>query len=630
MSFGPVAAGVLAFDEDGTPRSPDYGDVYHPRAGALAQAQHVFLRGNGLPGRWHGQHRFTVLETGFGLGNNFLATWQAWRGAPRQPQRLDFISIEKHPLRRGDLARAHHSCHASDMQQLADALLEAWPPLTPDIHTLLFDGGRVRLLLVFADIAEALPELVAGIDAFYLDGFAPARNPHMWDARALSRLARLAAPAATVATWSVARDVRDGLSAAGFAVERAPGFGGKREMTIGRFAPRHVTTPPPGRRSADARQIAVIGAGIAGASVARALAREGATVEVFEREASPARHASGNPAGLFHGIVHRDDGPHARWLRAGALRMQQLLRPLFAAAEVEGAFGLLRAERDSRLDDMRALLAARGLPPEWVQAIETPRGPAWLYPGGGWCSPVALARAWLGSPGVTLRCDARVESLRPSPHGWALLDGHGQLLGEAEAVVLANAEDAPRLLGDEDLWPLRRQRGQISLLAQGGPALPLPLADAGYALRLGDQRLLFGATSQADDEDPACRDSDHAHNLAVLDRLTDWRPAPGAALDGRVAWRLQTPDRMPMLGPAPAPTTTATPGRRPLRPRDIERRPGLYTAFAYGSRGLTQAAIAGEVLAAWLTGAAMPVPARLLDAVDCARFAARLNRKSAS
>lgn len=627
MSFGPVAPGTLAFDEDGTPRSPDYGDVYHARAGAWAQAEHVFLRANGLPGRWSGKSRFTVLETGFGLGNNFLATWRAWRESPRRPGRLDFISIEKHPLRRADLMQAHRGRHARDAQPLADALLDAWPPLTPDVHTLLFEGGRLRLLLMFADIAKALPEIIAGVDAFFLDGFAPARNPQMWDARVLSRLARLAAPGATVATWSVAREVRDGLSAAGFVVERAPGFGGKREMTIGRFAPRHAPTAAPGRRCAAARRIAVIGAGIAGAGVAQALAREGAAVEVFESEPSPARHASGNPAGLFHGIVHRDDGPHARWLRAGALRMQQLLRPLFADGQVEGAFGLLRAERESALDAMRSLLSAQGLPPEWVQAIEGPRGPAWLYPGGGWCAPAALARAWLGSPGITLRGGTRVESLQKVPQGWLLRGVQEQMLGEADAVVLANAEDAPRLLGDGGLWPLRRHRGQISLLATDGPALQLPLADAGYVLRLRDQRLLFGATSQADDDEPACRDSDHAHNVAVLERLTDWRPAPGAPLEGRVAWRLQTPDRMPMLGPAPE---TATTGRQPLQPRDIERRPGLYCAFAYGSRGLSQAALAGEVLAAWLTGAAMPVPARLVDAVDCARFAARLNRKSPS
>jgi tRNA 5-methylaminomethyl-2-thiouridine biosynthesis bifunctional protein len=628
MSFGPVAAGTLDFDEDGTPRSPHYGDVYHARAGAWAQAQHVFLRGNGLPQRWQGRRRFTVLETGFGLGNNFLATWQAWRDSPQRSERLDFISIEKHPLRRDDLARAHRDRHAPQAQPRADALLAAWPPLTPDIHTLLFDGGRVRLLLVFTDIAEALPELLAGVDAFFLDGFAPALNPQMWDARALARLARLAAPEATVATWSVAREVRDGLAAAGFVVERAPGFVGKRDMTVGRFAPRHVHPPAPGRRNASAQRIAVVGAGIAGAGVAQALSREGVAVQVFESEAAPARHASGNPAGLFHGIVHREDGPHARWLRASALRMQQLMRPLFEQAGVEGAFGLLRAERDTALGAMQALLAAQNLPPDWVQAIENEGGPGWFYPGGGWCSPASLAQAWLGLPGVALRCHARVEALHAAPHGWTLLDSDGRALGEADAVVLANAADAPRLIADGTPWDLRRQRGQISLLGAGGPALPMPVADAGYALRLHDQRLLFGATSQADDDDPSCRDSDHAHNLSVLNRLTDWQPPPGTALEGRVGWRLQTPDRLPLLGPVPAP---AIEGRRPaLQPRDIERRPGLYAAFAYGSRGLTQAALAGEVLAAWLTGAAMPVPARLIDAVDCARFAARLNRKSAS
>ena len=627
MSFGPVAAGTLAFDEDGTPCSPDYRDVYHARAGAWAQAEHVFLRGNGLPQRWAGRRRFTVLETGFGLGNNFLATWQAWRAASQRPERLDFVSIEKHPLRRADLERAHRGRHAPDAQPLAEALVRAWPALTPDIHILPFDGGRVRLLLVFADIAAALPELVLQADAFFLDGFAPACNPQMWDARVLARLSRLAAPDATVATWSVAREVRDGLSAAGFTVERAPGFAGKRDMTVGRFTPRFAPPPAPGRRAGTARHVAVVGAGLAGAGVARGLAAEGATVEVFESDAAPARQASGNPAGLFHGIVHGEDGPHARWLRAGALRMQQLLAPLLVDGCVDGAFGLLRAEREMPHSAMQALLAAQGLPTEWVQAVDTPRGPAWLYPGGGWCSPVQLVSAWLDAPSITLRCAARVERVSGDPQGWRLHDADGRVLAQADAVVLANAADAPRLVGGETLVPLRRQRGQISLLAADGPLLPMPLADAGYALRLPDRGLLFGATSQPDDEDPACRDEDHEHNLSVLERLTGWRPPAGTRLQGRVGWRLQTPDRMPLLGPLPAAAAT---GRPALQPRDIERRAGLHAAFAYGSRGLTQAALAGEVLAAWITGAPMPVPARLLDAVDCARFAARLNRKSGS
>ena len=240
MNWGPLQPARIDFDDAAAPVAPDFGDVYHARAGADAQALHVFLGGNGLPGRWAGRGRFVVLETGFGLGGNFLATWAAWQQDAQRCDRLWYVAVEKHPPRRDDLVRAHA---ASPHPALADALLQAWPPLTPDMHLLDFDGGRVRLLLAFGDIARVLPELVLQADAFYLDGFTPARNPAMWDARLLRTLARLAAPGATAATWSVAGVLRQGLSEAGFTVQKAPGHGGKRQMTVARFTP-HFTPPP--------------------------------------------------------------------------------------------------------------------------------------------------------------------------------------------------------------------------------------------------------------------------------------------------------------------------------------------------------------------------------------------------
>jgi len=187
MKTAPIVAGRLAFTDAGVPCSPDFGDVYHPAAGALAQATHVFLAGNGLPGRWAGRERFVILETGFGLGNNFLAAWDAWRRDPQRCERLVFVSVEKHPLTRADLARAHA---ASALPELAAALLAAWPALLPNLHPLDFDGARVQLLLGFGDAALLLPQLVAAVDAFFLDGFAPARNAGMWDERLLGRLLR--------------------------------------------------------------------------------------------------------------------------------------------------------------------------------------------------------------------------------------------------------------------------------------------------------------------------------------------------------------------------------------------------------------------------------------------------------
>lgn len=625
MAFGPLQPARIVFADDGAPPSaPDFGDVYHARAGALAQAAHVFLRGNGLPQRWQRQPRFTILETGFGLGNNFLAAWQAWRDAPARSERLEFVSIDKHPPRREDLARAHAGTPEA-LRPLVDQLLAAWPPLTPDLHSLMLDGGRVRLRLVFADIDDALAELVVRADAFFLDGFAPAKNPAMWAARPLARLARLAAPGATAATWSAAREVRDGLAAAGFAVERVAGFGGKRDMTVARFEPRHVPPLPPGRRSLPARQVAVIGAGLAGAGVARALAAEGLEVHVFEADAAPAQRTSGNPAGLFHGILHREDGPHARWLRAGALRMQQVLASLIGSGRASGGFGLLRGERGGDAAAMQALLDEQAWPADWVHLSRLRDQPAWCYPGGGWAVPAELVAAWLQSPGITLHLGQRVECLESSDRGWQLRAADGRVLVSADAVVLANAGDAARLVGEPG-WPLQSVRGQLSVV-HGAPAglLPVPLADAGYALQLPDGRVLCGATSQIDDPDPTLREADRAENLATLLRLSGWTPPADARIEGRVGWRLQAQDKLPLLGPLPAASDTPSHAHQP---RHVPRRPGLYVATAYGSRGLTQAALAGEVVAAWLSGAPMPVPARLLDAVDCARYAARLNRKS--
>ncbi|HEX7383438.1 MAG TPA: tRNA (5-methylaminomethyl-2-thiouridine)(34)-methyltransferase MnmD, partial [Burkholderiaceae bacterium] len=268
MKTAPVRPAPLEFDAAGVPRSPLYGDVYHPRAGALGQARHVFLGGNGLPARWRARADFVVLETGFGLGHNFLATRDAWRGDAARCERLHYIAVEQHPLSRTDLARVHRD---SPLASLADELHAQWPPLVPGLHRLAFDGGRVCLLLALGDVRAVLPEIVAAVDAFYLDGFAPARNPAMWEPRVFKSMARLAAPGATAATWCVAREVRDGLAGAGFAVAKAAGFGAKREMTVARFAPRFVAPPPPGRaRGTRPAAVLVVGGGRAGCAAARA------------------------------------------------------------------------------------------------------------------------------------------------------------------------------------------------------------------------------------------------------------------------------------------------------------------------------------------------------------------------
>lgn len=651
MKTAPVLPARVERAADGVPFSPDYGDVYHPRSGALAQARHVFLAGNGLPARWSGRARFVILETGFGLGNNFLATWDAWRADPQRCERLHFISIEQHPLRREDLAELHRG---SALEPLATSLVAAWPPLTCNLHRLAFDDGRVQLSLCLGEVSAWLPALVAQVDAFYLDGFAPARNPQMWQPRIFKALARLAANDATAATWSAARSVRDGLASAGFEVTRAPGTGGKRDMTLARFAPRFTPRRPPSRTAftgSHDRHALIVGGGLAGCAASWALAQQGWRSTVFDRHANPAQEASGNPAGLFHGIVNAQDGAHARFNRAAALQARQAATHAIADGASGSAAGLIRLETaasDARA--MRSLLEALGLPADYAQAIDADSAstlagvrlhrPAWFFPGGGWIDPGHLARSFLARAGadVTWRGEAQVQRIERVTGGWRLFDADNRMSGEAEVVVLANAGDCLRLLG-RPAWPVEAIRGQLTqvrtaLLTQQGLVSPrLPIAGSGYLLPDLDGATWFGATSKADDPDPSVRIEDHRLNVAQLERLFGQPLAMDLQrLDGRTAWRWTSRDRLPVVGAVPDfdrvdVVLSGSTGLRLDSPRFVPRLHGLFVFGALGSRGITWSALAAQVLASWVSGAPTPLEADLIDAIDPARFTSRAQRR---
>jgi tRNA 5-methylaminomethyl-2-thiouridine biosynthesis bifunctional protein len=187
-----------------------------------------------LPERWRGRDAFVILEIGFGLGLNFLATWLAWRNDARRCRILRFASFEKHPFAAGDLAIAHAAW--PEFTELSGRLRARWPALAAGEYRVELDDGGVELRLVFGDAAETLPAQNGATDAFYLDGFSPAKNPEPWSPAVCRNLARLAQAGATLATWSVAGSVRQALSAAGFTVEKHPGFAGKRQMLVGRRA----------------------------------------------------------------------------------------------------------------------------------------------------------------------------------------------------------------------------------------------------------------------------------------------------------------------------------------------------------------------------------------------------------
>ena len=594
----------------------------------------ALLRGNDLPMRWRGRPAFVILSTAFGDGHEFLATWQAWRDDAARCARLTFIAIAPRVPALADLAR-----HEPRWPTLADALRRAWPPATPDFHSMRFDDGRVELLLAIGRAEACLRALVAEVDAFWLgrDSVLPD------DLRLGKALGRLAVRGATLAADDFASVWPGSLQTAGFVLEPTT----DAVLRRARFAP--AFTPLRRRRVSASvsseRHAVVVGAGLAGCAAAWALATRGWRTTLLDRREQVAAETSGNPAGLFHGIVTADDGLHARFNRSAGLMAADAVRKAITRGVQGSAAGLLRLEATSTLPEMRAVLDRLDLPPRYLRALSADEAsdlaglpiahPCWFYVEGGWVQPAGLAASFVARAGeaCAFQGGVEVQALERVDAGWRLLNSRGHTVAEVPVVVLANAADALRLLAPlgSAVPAVDVVRGQISIADAAGMRLPrVPITGSGYLLPAVGGQMLFGATSDRDDLDPAVRPDDHLRNLAQLSRLLGHAHALAPhRLEGRTGWRFSARDRLPLIGGVPdIRNASATEDARLERVQAVPRWPGLFMFTALGSRGITWSALGAQVLAAQVSGGPAPLAARLLDALDPARFVSRQARSA--
>lgn len=636
----PIQPATLAFAPDGTPYSAAYDDVYHTAAGGLAQARQVFLAGNDLPGRWCRQDRFVILETGFGQGLNFLATWQAWRAAPGRPRRLHFLSVEKHPFTAADLALLHAA--TPELADLSARLRAAWPPLTPGFHRLEFVDpgyGTVLLTLAFADAIAAVPQFVGEAQAIYLDGFSPAKNPDLWSPQLLREIGLMAAPEATVATWSVAGSVRSALNDAGFRVEKGPRFGFKRNTLTARRA--GIAEAAPDKEAPAERHAIVIGAGLAGCLTGERLAARGWTVDLIERHADVARETSGNLTAAMLPVLSLDDNRMSRLNRAcylhGLRQLAEWSRALPADAGIDwSACGVLQIARDdAHADKQREILARNAFPPDFARFVDAGEGaalaglpvggPGWWFAGGAWVNPASLCRAALTRAGdrINTQFNHRIERIDYDGRRWTVYDAAGSPLASAPQLILAGATEIIALPQAAHL-PLFRFRGQVSHLpAPAAAPLRSVVCREGYATPAYQDKHCVGASFQRGGE-PEIYETDHAANLERLQRMLPGYCADAApeTIGGRVGFRPVSPDKLPIVGQLYRPD--ARPQGRDLSA--VERWPGLHIASGYGARGLVWSMLMAELLASQLEGEPLPLESELAATVDPARFL--LRRKS--
>ncbi len=414
--------------QDGQPFSRRFGDIYFSGDSGLAEKRHVFLQGNRLAERFaslSSTDAFAIGETGFGSGLSFLCAWQLFETVAPSKSSLDFFSVEKYPLDGRELAEVLAFWPA--LQRYTEDLLERWLRRVPGWNRWSFAGGRVRLTLVINDVTEALPDIRGGIDAWFLDGFSPARNPEMWTQAVFENVVRASRPDATFATYTCAGWIRRGLDRAGFQVSKLAGFGRKREMLQGCLPGSPLTQPT---RFTPATAI-VIGGGVAGCASASALAKRGIEVTLFEQSPALAAAASGNSRGILHARLSAGMALQQRFVLASyghALALLDETLPIDGIVRAEcGELQLaFSAEETTRIDR----LAALGWAPHLLRrveaaeasilaGIELAHGGLW-FPAGGWLVPPQLCAKLTASPAIVQRPSHRVESLTAVDGGWRL------------------------------------------------------------------------------------------------------------------------------------------------------------------------------------------------------------------
>ena len=654
---------------DGTPYSPRFGDRYHSENGGLEQASGVFLRGCGLPGAWAGQRQWRILETGFGLGLNFLVTWAAWRADPQRCGLLHFVSTEAWPVGLHDLRRAH-AAHPH-LAAIARELHQQWWGLLPGVHRLRFDDGRVLLTLCVGDTQALLRQQGPTVDSVYLDSFSPQRNPDIWDTHTLKAVARCCRRGTRLATWTIARAVRDTLAQCGFEVQRVPGVPPKRDNLHAVYNPHWEPRTARGAAPVDVPAMPgrciVIGGGMAGAACAASLVRRGWQVQVLDSAASPAAGASGLPAGVFAPHISPDDSVLSRLSRSGVRTTLQQAGWLLDEGLDWSACGVL----EHRVDGSAGLPAAWAAgsagaqwsipaPAETLAAAGLPPGTAACWHArAGWMRPARLVEALLSQPGIQWRGNCAVAQLRPvtpasrqgdptgacGDSGWQVLDAQGLVLAEASQVVIAAGAGSSLLLGHR--WALAPVRGQLSwglhdseapapglapfpVNGHGNlvPVFPAPTAAIGSQPASAGPTLawVMGSTFErgVDALPPSPADQRAAH-AASLDKLRTLLPQAATSLGGVLDAAVQTPagGEIPHARAARswAAVRCTSPDRLPIvGPVDAQALPGLWTCTAMGSRGLTLALLCGELLAARLHGEPLPLETRLAQALGSERM----------
>ncbi len=484
---------------------------------------------------------------------------------------------------------------------------------------------------MMGDVNTSLPKLKGIVDAWFLDGFAPAKNPDMWQPCLFEQMAKRSHSETTFATFTSAGDVRRGLKDAGFQVLKASGFGKKREMLFGQYqgADTNFTNAPKNKI------VIVIGGGLAGAASAEAMARRGYQVTLIERHSSLAQEASGNPLGVLYPRLTGGETPLNALALQGFLYTLGLLNNIEISAENYQQCGVLQLAFNAR--ERKRIETVIHEYPELVQYVDNKKSceisgirvahDGIYIPQAGWLNPAAFCEALTSHPNIQQLTNTEALTIEKTSQGWRVLSQNGPI-AEAENLIIANATDAQKFEQTAHC-DMQSVRGQISLLptTESSKALKTVLCTDGYLSPARQDQHCLGATFSPNDNETDIRQEDHRSNLKMLESLApEWHKEnyDNQTLQGRAAIRATTSDYLPLAGAVlDVAKLKENPPRYNALPSSLPWLDGLYINAGHGAKGLVNAPLCAEMIASLIGNEPAPVDSTLLSALDPNRFALR-------
>lgn len=650
MNLKKINTAALTWNEQGTPISRAFDDVYFSNDDGFEETRYVFLKQNQIPDRFntHADACFVVAETGFGTGLNFLLLWQTFAEFKQQHpearlKRLHFISFERYPFTPTDLALALQ--RFPRLKPYAELLLSQWPEAIAGCHRILFSAGEVRLDLWFGDINQSIqdldPSMDEAVDAWFLDGFAPAKNPEMWEQKLFEIIHRTTALNGTFATFTAAGFVRRGLQQTGFSVQRRKGFGQKREMLAGtRLSSQSPPHSAPKCQSvgSEDKELTLVGGGIASACLALALLLRGFKVTLYCQADAAADNASGNRQAALYPLLTPDSFGLSRFFTTAYTYARRFYDSLPFEFEHQWS-GVLQLASDDKNQQKIAKILAMELPTSLVHAVNLAEAeqlagvglasPGLYYPSGGWLAAEEVTTRLLAhcqTLGLEICWGQQLISLdRTHQQDWQLNFANGTRQNHRQVVLACG--DTLNLFKQSAPLPVYPVAGQISHL-QSTPLLQdlkTVLCYEGYLTPLSGhyQTHCLGASYRRNSRD--CQISP-AEQLDNQKRLIESLPAAdwAKALElqpeqARCAVRCASRDHLPMVGALPDFAQLQTRYLKlaqlnstlePFPPVPVW--PGLFILGALGSRGFCTAPLLAEILAAQLNNEPLPLDKQTL------------------